>query len=205
MPKRFGPASAGFLMAAYWFGIATVPLGSAADPVLKCQVSKLQLSRKYGACRLQTVSKALQAGVSPNFASCDGKLPSKWQSAEAKAGAGICPSEADQLSVQDFLTWCSEVVDEALRGGHLPGCTGPSFPLKTAQTTCYDGDGQQTAALHRVPPVGVPGFPPGAGRAASARTSDRRSSRGRACCSNTGEGVVACVLRMNVAPALSGA
>jgi Protein of unknown function (DUF1566) len=141
MPKLLRRATGALVIAACWCAMVTVAPASAADPAPTCQMSKLKLAGKYGACRLATLSKARKTGVIPDFTKCDAKLPANWLKTETKAGAGICPSAGDQLSVQDFLLWGSEVVDDALVGSRLPGCTGPAFPLTTEQTTCYDDDG----------------------------------------------------------------
>lgn len=90
---------------------------AAGDPADGCEASKLGASGKYAQCRLKVDSKAVKKGVPADYTKCN---LDKFASAEAKAGTGVCPSEGDQASIEDFLEACTTSVAVALDGGTLP-------------------------------------------------------------------------------------
>jgi hypothetical protein len=105
----------------------------------KCESAKLKEAGKYAACRLKAESKAAKTGGVPDYSKCDEKYASKWQSAESKAGAGVCPSEDDQAAIGFFISQTTDQIATALAGGPLPQC--PAVPLQTGQMQCDQGAG----------------------------------------------------------------
>jgi len=105
----------------------------------KCESAKLKFAGKYAACLLKAESKAAKTGGAPDYSKCDRTYVSKWQSIESKAGAGVCPSEDDQLPIAAFISVATEQLSLALGGGPTPQC--PALPLRTGQTQCDQGAG----------------------------------------------------------------
>lgn len=105
----------------------------AADPAVICESSKLKVAGKYEDCRLKAESKAVKKGTSPDYSKCVLKFSDKWQKSETKAGPGLCPSEGDEGSLEDFITRHAGAIADALSGQLL---LDPYFPA-TGQTVSY--------------------------------------------------------------------
>jgi hypothetical protein len=79
----------------------------AASPGEKCESSKLKAQSKYTGCRLKADAIAVVKGTAADYAKCVEKITSSYEKAEAKAGAGVCPSEGDLnevLAIADAAT-----------------------------------------------------------------------------------------------------
>src|SRR5690349_20427933 len=75
----------------------------AADPGPTCESNKLSTVAKYDSCRLKADSKAAKAGGSADYSKCSLE---KFATAESKAG-GMCLTNGDQTSIQDFVNACT--------------------------------------------------------------------------------------------------
>lgn len=93
--------------------LAIAPVAFAADPASTCESGKLGTTAKYASCRLAADSKAVKAGVAPDYSKCS---LDKFAAAEAKAGAGVCPSEGDQADLQGVLDQCTSRTGKLLHG-----------------------------------------------------------------------------------------
>ncbi|MEO2136967.1 MAG: DUF1566 domain-containing protein [bacterium] len=95
----------------------------AADPAVKCESGKLKEASKYSSCRLKADSKAVKKGEAADYAKCETKFADKWAKAENKAGAGNCPSEGDQSSMDSRITLDTAEIATLLAGGNAPTCS----------------------------------------------------------------------------------
>lgn len=77
---------------------------SALDPAARCAAGKLKIAGKYGACRLNAEAKAVKKGDFADYSKCAAKFSDSWQSTEAKAGLGVCPSEGDESTINTRIT-----------------------------------------------------------------------------------------------------
>jgi hypothetical protein len=99
---------------------------AAVTPQQKCEAGKNTVAGKYAACLHKAQQKFVNGGSvdilgrDTAAAACGTKSSDKWTSLEAKAGAGICPSEGDDTAVRDFMDACVEAVEDELAGGTLP-------------------------------------------------------------------------------------
>src|SRR5262245_19776257 len=137
-------------------GLALFLTGNALagpTPAEKCESDKNKEAGKYGACRQKAESKfAITGDAAARTAAlqkCASKYDLKWPLIESKAG-GACPSNGDQVGIQQYLDTATTDVATALAGGALPDCpadlalcqaTPQGQRLKTGQTTCYDPAG----------------------------------------------------------------
>ena len=78
---------------------------------------------KYASCRLAADSKAVKAGVAPDYSKCS---LDKFAAAEAKAGAGVCPSEGDQADLQGVLDQCTSRTGKLLHAPRLKANNRPT-------------------------------------------------------------------------------
>lgn len=125
----------------------------AGDPGPTCEANKLSSVARYDACRLKADSRAAKASGSADYSRCSLE---KFATAEDKA-EGMCPTNGDEISIQDFVDACTASVAVALGGGALPldviSCNNDlaaceAVPIgqvvKSGQTTSYgnadDGD-----------------------------------------------------------------
>jgi len=88
----------------------------------RCESGKLTQSAKYGLCRLKAESKGVKKGLPADFTKCEGKFTLKFNKAETKAGAGVCPSEMDEPAINTRITLHAADVATLLAGGALPIC-----------------------------------------------------------------------------------
>ncbi len=132
-------------IAVLFLATATV---QAADPAVKCESGKLKESSKYSACRLKAEAKAVSKGDAADYTKCEENFADKWAKLEDKAGPGVCPSEADQVSMDARITTDAAEIATLLAGGTV---APPQQIPGTGQTTAYgagsDGDVQAGAAL----------------------------------------------------------
>lgn len=100
---------------------------AAATDAQKCEAGKNGTVGKYAACLAKAQQKFVGGGEADTarrdaaIVSCGTKYAAKFQSHETKAGAGVCPSEGDATSIQDFVDACVFSAADALGGGTLPG------------------------------------------------------------------------------------
>jgi hypothetical protein len=100
----------------------SVTVTYAADPAVKCESGKLKEAGKYGNCRLKADSKAVKKGEAADYTKCESKFADKWTKTETKAGAGICPSESDQVSMDARITTDAAEIATLLAGGSVSAC-----------------------------------------------------------------------------------
>jgi hypothetical protein len=116
MTNAYQLALAVFAATALAFG----PLDAMAlDRSVKCESDKLKVAGKYAACRLGAESKAVKSGAAANFSKCSAQFSDKWQTIEARAGAGVCPSEGDESSIAARITADGGEVATLLAGGTI--------------------------------------------------------------------------------------
>jgi len=108
----------------------------AADPAVKCESGKLKESSKYSACRLKADAKAVTKGITADYAKCEAKFADKWTKAENKAGAGNCPSEGDQVSMDARITTDVAEVATLLAGGSVTDCSAELSTCTGSLSTC---------------------------------------------------------------------
>lgn len=125
-------ATRGLIAATLVFLSATSAL-AAADPALVCQTNKLKIAGKYGACRLNAEAKGVKTASSPDYSKCDSTFATKFPATETKAGMGVCPSEGDQTSVGQRVTYHTSAIAALLGGGVAVDAYSPA----TGQTTSY--------------------------------------------------------------------
>jgi len=102
-------------------GLVLVATGSwAADPVAKCESSKLKEAGKYDYCRLKADSKAVIKGEVADYTKCDTKFFTKWDQIEQKAGPGICPSEGDAATMDALIMDHTGSIATTLSGAVAP-------------------------------------------------------------------------------------
>lgn len=101
----------------------------------RCETGKLTAAGKYDLCRLKATAKAARIGGVPDYAKCDSKFASKWDSAES-AGGGMCPSSGDKAAVQAFISDHTEDLAVALAGGSLPDCPGDLARCESGAAAC---------------------------------------------------------------------
>ena len=94
------------------------------SPAVKCESSKLKESSKYSACRLKADAKAVRKDIAADYAKCEVKFADMWTHVENRAGAGNCPSEGDQASMDSRITTDVAEVATLLTGGTLTDCSG---------------------------------------------------------------------------------
>jgi Protein of unknown function (DUF1566) len=116
------------------------PAAQGVSPAIKCEVAKLKLAGRYGACRLRAEAKAVKKARTPEFMQCDDRLVAKWQEAERKAG-GACPTEGDESDLQRFISLHTDYVAKAVAGILVVPICPAGQPLRTGQTQCYDAGG----------------------------------------------------------------
>ena len=98
----------------------------AALPAQKCEAGKNKVAGQYATClhkaQLQFVigGEVDTVGRDAAVMACGDKYADKWQTLETKATPGVCPSESDATSIQDFLDACIFSVEDALGGATLP-------------------------------------------------------------------------------------
>ena len=92
------------------------------SPAVKCESSKLRESSKYSACRLKADAKAVRKDIAADYAKCEVKFADMWTHVENRAGAGNCPSEGDQASMDSRITTDVAEVATLLSGA----CTAAS-------------------------------------------------------------------------------
>jgi len=115
-----------------------------ASPAEKCEAGKNGTAGKYAACLHKARQKFVSggsvdtAGRDKAVLACGTKFTGQWASLEEKAGLGICPSEGDATSIQDFLGACVSSAEDALAGGALPADVEL---FRTGQTGCYNAAG----------------------------------------------------------------
>jgi len=91
----------------------------------KCEAGKNGAAGKYSACLFKAQQKFVNGGEVDTtrrdeaVLTCGTKYSDKWQSLESKAGTDVCPSQGDELSIQDFLDACIYSAENALTGGVL--------------------------------------------------------------------------------------
>lgn len=95
------------------FCIAIAGEAAAAAPSVTCESGKLSTAAKYASCRLAADSKAVKAGVGADYSKCS---LDRFAAAEAKAGAGVCPTEGDQANLQGVMDQCTSQVAKLLHG-----------------------------------------------------------------------------------------
>lgn len=88
-----------------------------ASDATSCEAAKLKIAGKYHYCRLKAEAKAVKTGNPVNYTRCDTKLGLKWGAAESSAG-GMCPTNADQASVQGQVTTDTDWIALKLTGVH---------------------------------------------------------------------------------------
>lgn len=151
--------------------LAMVSAAPAASPAVKCQSGKNRAAGKYATCRHYAEAKlaanADVVGYEAAIDKCVARYVSTWQKLEAQA-SGDCPSDGDELAIETAIDQCTSNVANSLAGGVLVDCSAElascastnlascesavatcqaslvdpiSRPLKTGQTTCYDGNG----------------------------------------------------------------
>lgn len=111
----------------------------AADPEDVCHAAKLKAAGKKEACLAAEEAKEV-LGKPADFAKCSGKFEASFAKAEAKAGAGVCPTEGDAAAIEALIDGCFDDLKAALSGSPNPPCGPGAFPA-TGQTTCYDSAG----------------------------------------------------------------
>jgi hypothetical protein len=104
----------------WWLGFAAL-LGSTpvalAGPTdaQKCEADKLRRAGSYAFCRLKAEAAAVKQNATPDFSSCEDKLPAKFASAESRYGAA-CPTSGDAGAIQSLLTGDTDFVALKLSG-----------------------------------------------------------------------------------------
>ncbi len=103
--------------------VAATILGSsaafAATTQDACEASKLKVSAAYASCRLKAEATAVSKGETVDYSKCASKFDDKFQSAEDKAGPGMCETEGDLTAIKAFLEACEASVSGALNDGDL--------------------------------------------------------------------------------------
>lgn len=107
-------------LAAVWFVASTGTVDAAADPAVACRVGKVKAASRYSACRFKADAKAANTGGAADYRRCDTRLSAAFTKLEARAGAGVCPSEGDVEDVRAFLGSCNTAVSDAQGGATLP-------------------------------------------------------------------------------------
>ncbi len=90
------------------------------DPVLKCQIGKMQQTAKYASCLFKAETKGLAKGVVPDFGRCEERFNTKFSRQEEIAGPGTCPSEADLGDIRDRADEFELTIATLLAGGTIP-------------------------------------------------------------------------------------
>lgn len=121
--------------------------GSATDPASTCERTKLTLAGKYGKCRVKALARATSEGAAADYSKCDETFALKWSRAEARAGAGVCPAEGDELDVGTRVIRHTDTLQEALVDGQIL----EEPVLSSGQTISYGtgDDGDVTAGVAR--------------------------------------------------------
>jgi len=119
----------------------------AADPAVICHTGKLKVAGKYAACRLNAEAKGIKTASTPDYSKCESVFSDKWQSAETKAGMGICVTEGDEAAVEQRTTWHADAVATELTGAVPVDPYSPASGQTTSYGTGSDGDVQAGAAL----------------------------------------------------------
>src|SRR6185503_11153446 len=90
---------------------------------------------------------AVKKNAAPDFSKCQSTLSVKWSTVEARAGAGVCPSEGDLADIDQRITEHTSEIAILLAGGSVPSHELPA----TGQTTSFgagdDGDIEAGGAL----------------------------------------------------------
>ena len=152
--------------------VMVLPLAAQAGPTAgqKCESGKNGTAGKYALCLHKAQAKFVKggevdtAGRDAAVLTCGTKYSDKWGSIETKAG-GMCPSNADVSSIQDFLDACIFSAEDALGGGVLPSdvvtcnddlttcsgdlgtCNGSLGTCNTNLTTCSGNLGTCNTSL----------------------------------------------------------
>lgn len=96
-------------------------LAHAATDAEKCESKQLKLSGIYASCRLKADGKARLKGESADYTKCTENLAKKFDKAEEKAGAGVCPTENAESAVASILDDATTDAAERLAAPD-PGC-----------------------------------------------------------------------------------
>ncbi len=89
---------------------------------IRCEASKLKVASKYSACLLKAESKAVSRGVPAETSRCAGKFSNDWGKTEDRVGVGVCPSEDDEVDIDDRITLDTAEIATLLSGATLPEC-----------------------------------------------------------------------------------
>jgi hypothetical protein len=93
------------------------------DDAAKCDAAKLKIAGKYELCRAKAWAKLAKAGNTgtPDFTKCDPAFSAKWSAAETK-GNGQCPSNGDEVSIQQRIVGDSQDLATLLSGAYVTVC-----------------------------------------------------------------------------------
>ena len=91
----------------------TVHAGGTAAQI--CDATKLKAAGKKLACRLGGMAK-LATGGSADLAKCSASFATAFTKAETKAGAGVCPTEGDAVSVETEIDRDTDHIQAVLSG-----------------------------------------------------------------------------------------
>lgn len=99
---------------------------AAGTPEQACEGKKSETAGRYFACLTKAERALATGGDTARYdlavAKCAVKFTDRWAELETEAvgAGGMCPSEGDSGSVQDFLDYCEQSVAQAVGGGTLP-------------------------------------------------------------------------------------
>lgn len=125
-------------------GLFTAVSAGAITSEEKCEAEKNKIAGKYAFCRQKAEAKAIRKGEAADYSKCDAKYSDKWTNAENRAGPGICPSEGDEATMQEFISQHSDSVAVALAGGALPDCSADLAACNSELGSC---DGNLTTCM----------------------------------------------------------
>jgi hypothetical protein len=117
-------------------------------PAHKCAAAKFKAAGKKEACLANEGAKGA-LGKAPDYAKCEDAFLAAFASAEAKAGAGVCPTEGDAAAVEALIDGCFADLQAALAGTAPASCEpfpAPSFTDNGDGTITDDNTGLMWAA-----------------------------------------------------------
>lgn len=110
--------------------LVSVQWAHAADPTDKCHANKLKAAAKYASCRLKAESKAVLMPGSLDFRGCTETFSGKFNGLEMRAGAGVCPTEGDEATIDAQITDHATDLALLLSGGSIPPCDPLPAPMQ---------------------------------------------------------------------------
>lgn len=117
------------------------------EPGVKCESSKLKVSGKYAACRLNAAAKSVVSGEPADASKCEASFTDKFTGAEEKAGTE-CPTEGDDAGVAAAVEKFGQGVVEKVK---YPGLRGSVRLYTPAGEHWLEDDGvePETPGCHR--------------------------------------------------------